>query len=1574
MNHFSEDDSDDESDDASAGAGDAVKCDVSKSKGHPAKASASAPGDKAGDADAEDLAEENEDVATQPVTFWSLFRYASVCDWLLIVFGLLCSAAVGVVQPLFAILFGSLLDSFGSADPAGAVGAISVQLVGIGAGAGLALFGQFALLGLVAERLTLRIRKQYVRALLRQPMQFWDDADPGTIASRIADDSMTISRGIGDQMGVAMQSVAAMIGGLVVGFYYNALLAVVVAAWIIPMAIPISILFSSRTSFQSITSDAFARATAVSSEALSSIRTVAAFGSEQAENRRFARHVGLAERVIAGSGMILGGAQGLFWIFIMLAYGTSLLFGATRIIESRTANPICGNAFLVATSAAGTEDCFSAGDVILVFFATLTGAFTAGQLGPAISAIASARIAARPIYDTIDRQSEIDPLSDAASEHGPATLASSSMESVPASASGGEAPASSVRPTTASGIEFVGVGFCYPSQPGVWVLRGFNLVVPRGETVALVGPSGSGKSSAMQLLLRYYDPQEGSIFLDGMDIRSMPVRELRAKIGFVQQQPRLFDTTVAENVALGIPEYKSDYGEASGIGIAKIPAAELARVEEALVAASASGFVAKLPSGLDTMVGAKGSTLSGGQRQRICIARAVVRRPALLCLDEATSALDTRSEAEVQAAIDKLLSAKAGSEAPLTAVVIAHRLATIRGADKIAVINAGKVEDEGTHAELVARGGRYAAMNDTQHLGTTTQDSDLDGHTEDDAAAAAAAGGAATLAGPAFVEEDRTAIEASSSAVELPTAVDDPAAAGTTTGATKDGVSLTTADASLKFAFKETPVLAALWERVKYERDDNEKAVILTGTSAEVLAFFNALHEMTRDELGAALTWWLGSQYDESKGSAADAIPAAMDWAPVITPPTKAMHAEALKDDIKMEDVPPKTEPRLLTLRLTPVKSRNRILGMVLVASVPTVSAWSVLDYQRPEWPIFALGTIGCAIAGSVFPVQSVVFAFVLDALYNPDDDVLLAEAGLGALLFASVGLAAAVGFVLQYGSFEFIGAKLTSRMRKQVYSAILRQDVSFHDYPSNSVGRLTARLATDAALIRRSTGERLGLVVQSATGLLLALGISFAASWQLTLVVIGLVPVLGVVGGLLTWALNNSSAVVKEALEGVTATTYEAAENIRTVASLGVESHIMGSVERSLEAPRAAAVRIAMTNGLAQGILQFIIFSSYGLVFWVGSVFIDLGILDQEALFRCFFVLAFSALSSANAAEFAGDQSKAESAKRAAFALFARRSKVDPQGDEGLIPATFEGKIEFRNVWFAYPARPEVYALKDLSFEILPGQQVGVCGESGSGKSTIIQLLLRFFDPTKGAVFLDGKDLREYNVRWLRSKMGLVQQQPELFSDNIMYNILYGNVPGASTAETKAESSNPAAAEEGRASRPGLIGNKPIAELGLGILADGSDQPEAVAAAKMAMAHRFIMRKPFRYASPAGSAGTPALSGGQAQRVAIARALIRDEASIFLADEATAALDSVSERKVQKALEHVVEASHEAGKKRTSIVIAHRLSTIKDSSKILVLDKGSLVEEGTHRRLISTKGSLYRDMAVKQDGASAME
>jgi ATP-binding cassette subfamily B (MDR/TAP) protein 1 len=211
--------------------------------------------------------------------------------------------------------------------------------------------------------------------------------------------------------------------------------------------------------------------------------------------------------------------------------------------------------------------------------------------------------------------------------------------------------------------------------------QGYSLVVEAGQTVALCGASGSGKSTAIQLVERFYDPDQGSVTLDGVDLRKLNVRWLRQQIGLVSQEPVLFSGTIAENIA---------YGK---------PGATRADVEAAAKMANAHDFIMEFPSGYDTDVGEKGGQLSGGQKQRVAIARAMVKNPAVLLLDEATSALDTKSERVVQAALDDLLT-----KHKRTTIVIAHRLSTIRDADKICVVDEGRVVEEGTHDELMAIG------------------------------------------------------------------------------------------------------------------------------------------------------------------------------------------------------------------------------------------------------------------------------------------------------------------------------------------------------------------------------------------------------------------------------------------------------------------------------------------------------------------------------------------------------------------------------------------------------------------------------------------------------------------------------------------------------------------------------------------------------------------------------------------------------------------------------------------------------------------------------------------------------
>ena len=365
---------------------------------------------------------------------------------------------------------------------------------------------------------------------------------------------------------------------------------------------------------------AYAKSGGVAEEVFSSIRTVMAFGGQQKEIDRFQNNLTFARKAGIKRGTATGVGVGLVWGIIYASYALAFWYGIGLILDT------CHSGY-------------TSSDLLIVFFSVLIGAMQIGQAAPYMEAFSVARGAGATIFSVIDRVPPIDSSSEAGKK----------LDKVQGN------------------ISFDKVHFNYPSRPEVKILQGLSFDVPAGQTVALVGTSGCGKSTTIQLLQRFYDPLDGKVCIDGNDVKDLHLGWMRSQIGVVGQEPVLFGTTIAENIRYGRKGVTQE------------------EVEKAAKEANAHDFIRRLPQKYETMVGERGAQLSGGQKQRIAIARALVRNPKILLLDEATSALDTQSEAVVQKALDK---ARLGR----TTIIVAHRLTTIKNADRIIVIRQGVVE------------------------------------------------------------------------------------------------------------------------------------------------------------------------------------------------------------------------------------------------------------------------------------------------------------------------------------------------------------------------------------------------------------------------------------------------------------------------------------------------------------------------------------------------------------------------------------------------------------------------------------------------------------------------------------------------------------------------------------------------------------------------------------------------------------------------------------------------------------------------------------------------------------------
>ncbi|XP_052724741.1 ABC transporter B family member 4 isoform X3 [Vigna angularis] len=1046
---------------------------------------------------------------------------------------------------------------------------------------------------------------------------------------------------------------------------------------------------------------AYAKAAHIVQQTIASIRTVASFtGEKQAvsDYRKF-----LVEAYVTGvhEGSVAGVALGTVMLLVFSGYALAVWFGAKMIIEN------------------GKK--YNGGTVLNVIASLLTASMSLGEASPIMSAFAAGQAAAYKMFETITRTPEIDAYD----------------------------PNGKILEDIEGEIELRDVCFSYPARPEELVLNRFSLDIPSGTSAALVGQSGSGKSTVISLIERFYDPQEGQVLIDGINLKEFQLRWMRGKIGLVNQEPVLFASSIKDNIA---------YGKEG---------ATIEEIRSASELANAAKFIDKLPQGLNTMVGEQGTQLSGGQKQRIAIARAILKDPRILLLDEATSALDAESERTVQEALDRVMVNR-------TTVVVAHRLSTVRNADTIVVIHKGKVVEKGTHSELVK---------------------DLEG---------------------------------------------------------------------------------AYSQLIRLQEVNKE---------SEETTSFHSKSELST-ESSALLTKKISTWRSISRGSSLG---------------SSSRHSFSLSGLPKGVSVPDTESDDAL------LETQEQVVSLRRLASL-----------NKPEVPVLLIGCLAAIANGVILPIFGVLISTAVKIFYEPVDEM-KKDSKFWALMFVVLGLASFLVIPARAYFFSVAGCKLIQRIRVICFEKVVNMEVGWFDEPSNSSGAISARLSAIATSVRTLVGDALGLLVQNLTCALAGLIIAFIACWQLALIILVLIPLIGANGYVQTKFMKGFSKDAKMMYEEASQVAKDAVGNIRTVASFCAEDKVMELYRKKCEDPMKTGIWQGLISGLGFGVSFFLLFCVYATSFYAGARLVAAGETSFSNVFRVFFALTMAAIGVSQFSTISPDSGKAKSATAAIFGIIDKKSEIDPSDETGITLDIVEGEIELHQVSFNYPSRPKIQIFRDLNLVIHSGKTVALVGESGCGKSTVISLLQRFYVPNSGEIRLDGVPIEELQLKWFRQQMGLVSQEPVLFNDTIRGNIAYGKGGEASEAEI-------------------------------------------ITAAEQANAHVFISALQQSYDTVVGERGTQ-LSGGQKQRIAIARALIKSP-KILLLDEATSALDAESERVVQDALDKVIV-------NRTTVVVAHRLSAIKNADLIAVVKDGVIVEKGSHETLVKVKNGFYASLVQLHSNGS---
>ena len=1116
-----------------------------------------------------DIVKEQLEIPPVTVTYRTLYRYATRNDLLIVALSVVCSIAGGAVMPLMTVIFGNLAGTFqdyfnGKVDSNKFnhdLDYYTLYFIYLAIGEFVTIYICTVGFMYTGEHITQKIRERYLQAVLRQNIGYFDKLGAGEITTRITADTNLVQDGVSEKVALTLTAASTFLTAFVIAFvkYWRLTLILSSTVFAIVATMGGGSAFIVKYNKQSL--EAYALGGTVAEEVISSIRNATAFSTQAKLARQYDKHLKEAEKWGRKLNLSLAIMVACMMGIIYLNYGLSFWQGSRYLVAGD----------------------MTLSDVLTIMLSIMIGAFSLGQVAPNAQAFTTAIAAAAKIFSTIDRASPLDPTTDQGKvlDH---------VEGV---------------------VELKHIKHIYPSRAEVVVMDDVNLLVPAGKTTALVGASGSGKSTIVGLVERFYKPVGGEVYLDGYDVSTLNLRWLRQQISLVSQEPTLFGTTIMNNIRHGLIGTEHEHSSEE---------AQQELIFNAAKMANAHDFVSNLPEGYETNVGERGFLLSGGQKQRIAIARAMVSNPKILLLDEATSALDTKSEGVVQAALDVAAKGR-------TTISIAHRLSTIKTADNIVVMSEGRIVEQGTHDQLLERKGAYFNLVEAQRISAENESKKAQEREE----------------------EEESPIDESAETLE-------------------------------EFVSAEKKVTKATLERMMTEK--SVSSMVLKGKSKE----------------------------DERRYS-------------------------------------------LWTL-------------IKLVGTFNKQETWLMLT-----------GLFFCVIAGAGNPTQSVFFAKSIVALSLPPSMYakLRHDANFWSLMYLMLAFTQIIGYATEGIAFAICSQRLIHRARDQAFRTMLRQDITWFDREENSAGALTSFLSTETTQLAGMSGSTLGTLLIVSTTLFGAMALAISIGWKLGLVCTAAIPILLSCGYLRFYMLAKFSTRAKKAYEKSASYACEATAAIRTVASLTREEDVLHHYHVALEEQAKKSLKSVLQSSTLYAASQSLMFLCNALAFWYGGTLIASRQYSMFEFFIVFSAIIFGAQSAGTIFSFAPDMGKAKKAATELKTLFDRKPDIDSWSPNGERMEQMEGYIEFRDVHFRYPTRPEQPVLKGLNLTVKPGQYIALVGASGCGKSTTIALMERFYDPVSGGVFVDGKDISSLNINDYRGFLSLVSQEPTLYQGSIRENVLLG-------------------------------------------------------------------------------------------------------------------------------------------------------------------------------------------------------